>query len=219
MSYAGTTSVSPERSQAEIQQTLRKYGASRFGVMEDENGAHVLFAFANLNIQMSVPLPNRTDDEFTKTPTGKPRSIDQQRYTYDQKVKAQWRALMLAIKSKLVSIRNRCQHGRERVHGVGGDAGRENPCRLRAAAPGRFEGGQGAKGAISGTETVMTRTEHIERHKALHKSLDELLADYIGHTGRMPSSATLMEFLTWSYSQTIDPAEPMPSNEPQPPHV
>lgn len=105
MSYAATTHVSTERSQAEIQQTLRKYGASRFGVMEDENGAHVLFAFANLNIQMSVPLPNRTDDEFTKTPTGKPRSIDQQRDAYDQKVKAQWRALMLAIKSKLVSIK------------------------------------------------------------------------------------------------------------------
>lgn len=104
MSYASSTSVSPERSQAEIQQTLRRYGASRFGVMEDEVGAHVLFAFASLNIQMSVPLPNRAADEFVKDARGRVRPLDAQRKSYDQKVKAQWRALMLAIKSKLVSI-------------------------------------------------------------------------------------------------------------------
>lgn len=104
MSYADTTHVSPERSQAEIQSTLRKYGATKFGVMEDENGAHVLFAFANLNIQMSVPLPNRADDEFVKDARGRTRPLDAQRKSYDQKVRAQWRALMLAIKSKLVSI-------------------------------------------------------------------------------------------------------------------
>lgn len=104
MSYAHGTSVSPEKSQAEIQATLRKYGATRFGVMEDERGAHVLFTFSDLMIQMSVPLPDRTDRKFLKSPAGRTRSIDQQRAAYDQDVRERWRALMLAIKAKLVSV-------------------------------------------------------------------------------------------------------------------
>lgn len=47
--------------------------------------------------------------------------------------------------------------------------------------------------------------EHKERHIKLHKYFDELLADFIDHTKKMPSKTTLMEFLTWSYEQTILP--------------
>jgi hypothetical protein len=53
----------------------------------------------------------------------------------------------------------------------------------------------------------LTPEQHRERHVALHRSLDELLADFIGHTGSLPSQTTLTEFLTWSHSQTLDPAE------------
>lgn len=55
--------------------------------------------------------------------------------------------------------------------------------------------------------TKLTREEHIERHKQLHKSLDELLADYIDHTGNLPSQTNLMNFLHWSYQQTTNPTE------------
>ena len=51
----------------------------------------------------------------------------------------------------------------------------------------------------------MTQQEHKDRHFELHQRLDELLADYIGSTGRLPSETTLMEFLEWSYRQTIEP--------------
>lgn len=51
------------------------------------------------------------------------------------------------------------------------------------------------------------RESHIARHKELHKSLDELLADFLGHTGKLPSSASLKEFMAWSYEQTINPTE------------
>lgn len=37
----------------------------------------------------------------------------------------------------------------------------------------------------------MTKEEHIECHKKLHKSLDELLADFILHTGGMPSTGNV----------------------------
>ena len=48
---------------------------------------------------------------------------------------------------------------------------------------------------------------HQERHVFLHKCFDELLADFIGHTGSLPSQTKLMEFLEWSHSQTIKPTE------------
>lgn len=53
----------------------------------------------------------------------------------------------------------------------------------------------------------MSKGEHKERHILLHKHLDELIADYITHTGKTPSTSTLMEFLTWSYEQTQNPTE------------
>lgn len=54
----------------------------------------------------------------------------------------------------------------------------------------------------------MTKTEHIERHELLHKHLDELIADFITHTGGLPSKTTLMAFMHWSYQQTIEPNLP-----------
>ena len=53
----------------------------------------------------------------------------------------------------------------------------------------------------------LSREDHIKRHKELHKSLDELVADFIDHTKQMPSQITLMEFMNWSCDQTISPTE------------
>lgn len=53
----------------------------------------------------------------------------------------------------------------------------------------------------------MTNEEHKQRHVELHKKFDELLADFIGHTGRLPSETNLIEFMNWSYRQTLDPTE------------
>lgn len=61
----------------------------------------------------------------------------------------------------------------------------------------------------------MTENEHRERHRKLHESFDELLADYIGHTGNLPSKTTLSDFLQWSYEQTQKPV-PAPGNEHDP---
>lgn len=53
----------------------------------------------------------------------------------------------------------------------------------------------------------LTREEHIARHKLLHAHFDELVADWIGHTKKLPSKSTVRELMEWSYQQTIDPAE------------
>lgn len=48
---------------------------------------------------------------------------------------------------------------------------------------------------------------HKEVHKFLHKTLDELVADFIECTEKFPSETTLIEFMEWSYKQTIEPDE------------
>jgi len=51
----------------------------------------------------------------------------------------------------------------------------------------------------------MTKQEHIERHKMLHRYLDELVADWIDETGRLPSKGKVMELMNWSARQTEEP--------------
>ena len=51
----------------------------------------------------------------------------------------------------------------------------------------------------------MTKEEHIEIHKDLHKKLDELVADFLTHTEKLPNSTTLLDFMTWAHEQTLDP--------------
>ena len=53
----------------------------------------------------------------------------------------------------------------------------------------------------------MNIEEHKKRHIELHKSLDELSADFIRHTGKRPSQTTIIELMKWSYEQTQKPTE------------
>ena len=51
----------------------------------------------------------------------------------------------------------------------------------------------------------MTKEDHIETHKHLHRKLDELLADFFTITGKLPSKATCKELMSWSHDQTFNP--------------
>ncbi len=51
----------------------------------------------------------------------------------------------------------------------------------------------------------MKTEEHIERHKMLHGHLDELVADFIKETKKLPSKSTIFELMEWSHQQTINP--------------
>ena len=53
----------------------------------------------------------------------------------------------------------------------------------------------------------MTKAEHIEKHKALHRSFDELMADFISHTDKLPSQTSIMDLMKWSFEQTQNPSE------------
>lgn len=46
---------------------------------------------------------------------------------------------------------------------------------------------------------------HRLRHVMLHRALDELAADFMVATARRPSETTVLELITWSHQQTINP--------------
>jgi hypothetical protein len=100
--YANATSVSPEKSQQDIRETLRRYGATKFGVMEEEEKAHVMFEYNRLRIQLTIGLPAK--DEFQITENGRKRKQSSVTEAYNQAVRPRWRALLLAIKAKLEAI-------------------------------------------------------------------------------------------------------------------
>lgn len=103
--YAESTSVSSENSRAEIERTLRRYGATGFMYGWNEDNAVVGFVVAGRQVRFVLPMPNSNDREFTHTPERGYKRSDTQRITaYEQAVKQRWRALNLVIKAKLEAV-------------------------------------------------------------------------------------------------------------------
>jgi hypothetical protein len=102
--YASNTSVSADRSRAEIERTLTRYGARGFMYGWDQEQAVLGFVARGRNVRFFLPMPMRQDPEFTRTPTGKPRSQTTAEAAYDQAVRQRWRALALVIKAKLEAV-------------------------------------------------------------------------------------------------------------------
>ena len=92
--YAARTTVSPEKSRAEIERTLARYGATGFGYLTEAKRATILFKMPDSLkrtrvIRLTLLLP------------------DERRYTkagYQQEVRQRWRALALVIKAKLEAV-------------------------------------------------------------------------------------------------------------------
>lgn len=53
----------------------------------------------------------------------------------------------------------------------------------------------------------LATNSHRERHLLLHKMLDELVADWLGHTDCLLSKRTVFELMEWSHSQCKEPTE------------
>lgn len=103
--YAETTSVGSDKSRAEIERTLARYGARSFMYGWDQESAIVGFVANDRQVRFLLPMPNREDREFTHTPTrGNKRSPAQAEEAYEQAVRQRWRALALVIKAKLEAV-------------------------------------------------------------------------------------------------------------------
>lgn len=97
--YASSTDVPAERSKAEIEKTLVRYGAQQFMSGWKEGVAIVGFIMNDRQIRFTLPLPHPS--EFSKNAVGASRGAGSQQAAYDQAVRQKWRALALAIKAKL----------------------------------------------------------------------------------------------------------------------
>ncbi len=103
MSYAKNTNVSVEKSQFEIKETLRRHGAGRVGIIEDDDKATIAFEYKNLLIQISISFPPR--EKFRMSPNRRNRRSDDQMYKeWEQATRQKWRVLLLTIKAKLNAI-------------------------------------------------------------------------------------------------------------------
>lgn len=102
--FAETTSVTPEKTKAEIETTLRRYGADSFVSGWDADRAFVMFKAKDRLIRFMITMPKRTEKRFTHTHTGKLRSQTDQEKEYAQAIRSYWRRLLLCIKAKLESV-------------------------------------------------------------------------------------------------------------------
>lgn len=109
MSYAETTYVSVERSRAEIESIVSRYGAQRFASGWDADKAMVQFEMSGRALQFLLPLPRRDEKRFHVYRPGN-ASFDKQRTPekalalWEQACRSRWRALALAIKAKLEAV-------------------------------------------------------------------------------------------------------------------
>jgi hypothetical protein len=99
--FAEGTEVSPERSQAEIQKNLQRYGATGFMYGWEEDTAVLAFEAHGRLVRFHLPLPDPNDRAFARTPTGRSRNPQT---AYEAEVRRRWRALTLAIKAKLEAV-------------------------------------------------------------------------------------------------------------------
>lgn len=100
--YAEDTRVPVERSRAEIEQTLVRYGARAFSYGWDGERAVIMFEAEDRRIRFDIPMPEV--NAFTYTPTGQRRSNSAAEDFRAKAVRQRWRALLLIIKAKLEAV-------------------------------------------------------------------------------------------------------------------
>jgi hypothetical protein len=114
--YAAGTSVSAEKSRAELETMLGKYGATDrgFRVNDTLGTAAVMFVIGGKKFRIDVPMPKRGLAENNTPGQPNPRgwfgwdSAKRQQYKdkqYEQACRERWRGFVLLVKAKLEAIR------------------------------------------------------------------------------------------------------------------
>jgi hypothetical protein len=102
--YASDTEVPTDRSRAEIEKTLRRYGATQFAYAWDSGRAVIGFTAQQRQVRFVIPLPDPQDREFTFTATNRLRSTTSAAEAYERAVRQRWRVLALVVKAKLEAV-------------------------------------------------------------------------------------------------------------------
>ena len=102
--YAEKTEVPIDRSKAEIEKTLMRYGADQFVYGTMLGRAMIAFRANSKFVRFTLPLPEPESRDFSRTPTGRSRTKDAAQKEFAQEVRRRWRALSLSIKAKLETV-------------------------------------------------------------------------------------------------------------------
>ena len=99
--YAENTQVSPEKSRAEIEAILRRYGANGFmNAQDDENHRAMLgFKVQGRAVKFILPMPDPNDKKYFRDGRNHSRTPSQRQDAYEQDVIANVKALSGALKT------------------------------------------------------------------------------------------------------------------------
>lgn len=103
MIYAADTSTSVEKTRAELETIIRKFGADAFAYGTDEGRAMIMFRSRGKQIRFTLPLPAQSDKRFTHSSRGA-RTVSVAYAAWEQACRSAWRALLLSVKAKLVAV-------------------------------------------------------------------------------------------------------------------
>lgn len=98
--YAHGTTVTVERSKAEIETTLRRYGAESFVSGFDSRVAFVIVQIRGVRLRFHVTIPVAEDKQFSRTGHGSIRGPVERQRAAEAEERRLWRCLLLAIKAK-----------------------------------------------------------------------------------------------------------------------
>lgn len=103
--YAENTTVSVEKSRAEIESTLARYGADQFSYGRDDSRGMAVIQFRahGRHIRFVLCLPARNEQRFVAHSRGR-RSDGAASKAWEQSCRQRWRALALCIKAKLEAV-------------------------------------------------------------------------------------------------------------------
>lgn len=107
MRYASETAVPVERSRAEIEGLLVKYGASEFHSGWGDGKALIAFRLKEYFIRFVLPVPAKNEKRFLhKVVRGhnQKRTELQAERAWEQEVRQRWRALRLVVQAKLEAV-------------------------------------------------------------------------------------------------------------------
>jgi hypothetical protein len=104
--YAAGTTVSAEKSKAEIERTLERFGATGFAYGWDAGRgiARIEFVLEGRRVRFTLRLPDKEDRAFTHTARNQRRTAESAKAAYAQESRRLWRAMGLVVKAKLEAV-------------------------------------------------------------------------------------------------------------------
>lgn len=104
--FAEDTTVSSDKSRAEIERLVTRYGAISTAFMNSPGRALIMFEAQSRRIVFELPLPDISDAAFALDGRKHKRSPQQRHDVWERACRQKWRALALVIKAKLEAVQS-----------------------------------------------------------------------------------------------------------------